>query len=74
MKYRLNDLWNADKFGLIYKSTIKSTIGSGRIPWKKKIKHRSTFLAGANGDGTEKLPLLIIGNSHKPHRCKGKTG
>ena len=29
-KLRLNDLWNADEFGSIYKSTLKSTIGPGR--------------------------------------------
>ncbi len=31
-KYCLNDLWNANEFRLMYKSTSKSTIGPARIP------------------------------------------
>ncbi len=73
-KYHFNDLWNADEFGLMYKSTPKSTIGSGRIPGKKMMKQGLIFLAWANGDGTEKFPLLIFGKSHKPHCFNSTSG
>ncbi len=73
-KYRLNDLWNANEFGLMYKSIPKSTNGPGRIPGKKKMKQGLIFLACANGDGTEKFPLFIFGNSHKPHCFNSKSG
>ncbi len=72
-KYRLNGLWNANKFRLMYESTPKSTIGIGKIPGEKKTKQRLTFLACANGNSTEKFPLFIIDKSHKPHICRRKT-
>ncbi len=37
------------------------------------MKQRLTFLTCANGDGTEKFPLFIIGKSAKPHCFKTKT-
>ncbi len=50
-KYRMNDLWNADEFGLIYYSTPKYIIVPSRIPGKKNLKQRLTFVSCANGDG-----------------------
>ena len=69
--YALNDIWNADEFGIFYKMSPESTVGPGRIPGKKKKKERLPYLACANADGSEKYPGLIIGQSKKP-KCFGK--
>ncbi len=66
----LNDVWNADDFGLFYKMAAITTIGSARLPGHKKQKDRLTFLACANASGTEKFSFLVIGKSEKP-RCFG---
>ncbi len=58
----IHDVWNVDEFGLFYKLSPASTIRPERIPGRKKVKDRQTFLACLNGDGTEKFPVMIIGN------------
>ena len=67
----LNDFWNADEFGIFYKMSPESAVGSGRIPGKKKKKERLSYLVCTNADGSEKYPMLIIGRSKKP-KCFGK--
>ncbi len=68
--YSLRDKFNADEFGLYYSLPPTQTIGPGRLPGKKKIKHRATVLACSNADGSEKLVPLVI--SHALHfRCFG---
>lgn len=41
---------------------------------RKKDKTRLTYLACANADGSEKIPLLCIDRAHKPRPFKKKTG
>ena len=69
-KYSLNDIWNAEEFGQMYKIHPNSTVGTGRLPENKKNKYRLSYLACAHADGSEKFPMLVIGRSKKP-KCFG---
>ena len=53
---RLNDLFDADKFGLYYLPLSSTTIGPGPPPGKEVFKDKVTFLICTNVDGTEKIP------------------
>ena len=68
--YEARDIFNVDKTGLFFKLLPEKTLGFKNEPCHggKHSKERLTVLAGANSDGTEKLPLLVIGKSKKP-RC-----
>ena len=64
----VNDVFNADEFALFYRQPPNTTIGPSRLRGRKKRKDRVTFLACCNGDGTVRLPPLVIGYSRHP-RC-----
>ncbi len=64
--YHLNDVWDADEFGLFYKMAPINIIGPGMLPSQKKQKSCVTFLACANASGKEKFPFQVIGQSKKP--------
>ena len=70
--YHLNDIWNADEFGLFYSMAPDTAIGPGPVPGQKKKKDQLTFLACGNADGTEMLPTIVIGKSKKPKCFDGK--
>jgi len=67
-QYHLNDIFNADEFGLYYTAAPTSTIGPGPLLGRKKSKERITFLVCANVDGSEYVPPLMIGRARRP-RC-----
>jgi len=73
--YKLEDIFNADEFGLFYRlqpsatQTFKATPTSV-LALGKKSKERVTVLIGASATG-EKLPLSVIGKSERP-RCFGR--
>jgi transposase len=72
-KYRASDIFNADELGLFYKCTPDKTytMKGEQCKGGKTSKERVTVLVGANMDGSEKLPLLMIGKSRKPRCFKG---
>lgn len=72
--YELRDIYNADEFGLFYRMAPDKTIAREQLEGRKKDKKRLSVLACSNADGSHKVPLLIIGNAHKPRFFKGKTG
>ena len=65
--YELEDIFNADKFGL-FLSDLKSKKCSGG----KNIKIRITGLAAANSV-SDKLPMFVIGESKAPRFFKNVT-
>lgn len=73
--YSENDVFNADETGLFWRCLPNKTLAFKKEDCHggKQSKERITVLVAANMSGTEKLPLLIIGKSKKPH-CFGKTG
>ena len=66
----MNDVFNADEFGLFYTAAPTKTIGPVALPGKKKAKHRVTFLVCTNIHGTERVQPLMIGKVTRP-RCFG---
>lgn len=68
--YSSADIFNADETGPFYRLLPDKTMSfkKGSCQEGKKSKERLTVLVGANMDGTEKLPLLVIGKSESP-RC-----
>ena len=68
--YNARDIFNIDETGLFFKILPDKTLGFKNEPCHggKHSKERLTVLAGANADGTEKFPLLVIGKS-KNQRC-----
>ena len=67
-------MWNADEFGLSYRQPPSWTLAIGTVSGCKKEKNRLTFLACCNNDGSEKMPLMIIGNAERPRAFKKKYG
>jgi hypothetical protein len=70
MKYEPKDVFNLDETGLFWKLLPNKTMAfkGERCTAGKKSRERLTAVVGANMDGSEKLPLLVIGKSAKP-RC-----
>ena len=68
-KYELNQIYNADKFGLFYRAQPEKSLHlkDERCVGGKHSKPRLTGLAAANAVG-EKLPMFVIGKSKSP-RC-----
>lgn len=50
------------------------TVGPARFAGRKLQKQRLKFLACAKGDGTEKVPFLIIAKANKPRFFNKKSG
>ena len=72
-RYSESDIFNADETGLYYRLLPdRSHVLKGEnLAGGKKSKARVTILVCANMNGTEKLPLLMIGKSKKPRCFRG---
>jgi hypothetical protein len=71
-EYKPKDIYNADETALYYKCTPDYTYtpkGEAAVGGKQP-KDRVTLLVAANMDGTDKLPLLLIGKYKKPRAFK----
>lgn len=68
--YQPKDIFNMDECGLFFNLLPDKTYtyAGENCHGGKGSKERLTILVGANMDGTEKLPILVIGKSKKP-RC-----
>jgi len=68
--YSMKDRFNADETGFMWKATPTQTLNlrGEKCTGGKKSKERVTVLMACNQDGTEKLPLLVIGKYARP-RC-----
>lgn len=68
-EYEPKNIFNVDETGLFFKCMPSKTYKFKEDPCSggKNSKERVTVLVGANMDGTEKLPLLLIGKSASPH-------
>lgn len=64
------NIFNVDETGLFFKCTPDKTLAfkDEKCHGGKLSKERVTLLVGANMDGSEKLPLFMIGKSANP-RC-----
>ncbi|KAK3753066.1 hypothetical protein QZH41_005505 [Actinostola sp. cb2023] len=69
-KYSPRDRFNADETGFMWKATPTQTLNfrGEKCTGGKKSKERVTVMVACNQDGTDKLPLLVMGKYAKP-RC-----
>ena len=70
LRYEEKDVFNADETGLFFKLLPEKThtFKGDSCHGGKRSKERLTVLIAANMDGSEKLPLVVIGKSANP-RC-----
>lgn len=66
-----SDVYNFDETGLFYKLIPSRALATKNIPGHKKDKSRITIGVCTNADGTDRLPLLVIGKSKMPRCFKG---
>jgi len=86
IQYPPQDIFNVDETGLFWRLLpdktmtfkgnllnlhISTTFLGDKCSGGKRSKERITVLVGSNMDGSEKVPLLVIGKSLNP-RCFGK--
>ena len=66
-RYKLKDIYSADKFGLFYQGLPKKSLHmkGEKYSGSKHSKVRLTGMAAATADG-EKLAIFVIGKSLKP--------
>lgn len=74
MNFAQKDVWNADKFSLLYRQPIRWTLF--HKPEEGSIKEKSwlSLFSCCNRDGLEILHLMVIESAKKPRRFKGKAG
>ena len=66
--YKLEFIYNMDETGLFYRMVPNRSLASVQRCGVKKDKERVTVALCSNANGSDKLPLLIIGKRKKP-RC-----
>ena len=73
--YRPRDQFNADETGLLWKATPTQTLHfkGQKCSGVKTSKERVTVLVACNQNGTDKLPLLVIGKYAKPRCFRGSN-
>jgi hypothetical protein len=67
-KYELRDQYNADETGIMWKLVPDSTLSARPVKGVKVQKERITAHFACNADGSDKLPIWIIGQAANP-RC-----
>ncbi|XP_043828483.1 tigger transposable element-derived protein 4 [Dromiciops gliroides] len=67
--YHPKDIFNVKETGLLYRMLPTNTFAfkGEACSIGKQSKERITLVVGANMDGSEKLPLLVIGKNKNPH-------
>lgn len=60
------DIFNCDESGLCWKLYPDRSISTRTLPGQKKDEARISILFACNSDGSERLPLWVIGKSKKP--------
>ncbi|XP_055625048.1 tigger transposable element-derived protein 4-like [Toxorhynchites rutilus septentrionalis] len=73
-EYDARDIYNTDETGLYYKCLPDKTFAfrSETCHGGKYSKQRLTVMCATNMDGSDKLPLLVIGKSKNPRCFKKK--
>ena len=71
-KFEAKDIFNADETGVLYRLLPDKTWSFKGDPCNgtKRSKDRLSVMVAANMDGSEKLPLFVIGKSAKPRYFK----
>ncbi|KAL5146375.1 CENP-B 2 [Glycine soja] len=64
----MKDVFNMDETRLFYRLQADHSLATKQLEGRKQDKERSTVVICCNEDGSEKIPLWIIGKYEKP-RC-----
>lgn len=67
-KWAWKDIYNMDETGLFYRMQADNSLATKQLEGRKQNKERITIVICCNGDGSDKLPLWIIGKFLNP-RC-----
>ena len=67
-KFPMKDVFNMDETGLFYRLQADHSLATKQLEGRKQDKERLTVVICCNEDGSEKIPLWIIGKYAKP-RC-----
>ena len=67
-QFNLKDIYNMDETGLFYRLEADHSLATKQLEGRKKDKERITIDVCCNGDGSDKVPLWVIGKYAKP-RC-----
>ncbi|KGL72927.1 Tigger transposable element-derived protein 4, partial [Tinamus guttatus] len=72
-EYRPKDMFNIKETGLLYQMLPHSTFSfrGEACSVGELSRERVTVVVGTNADGSEKLPLLVIGKSRSPRCFRG---
>lgn len=64
--YHPDDVYNMDEAAYFYKAVPRASICMIAAPALKQQKARVTFVVATNASGSDKLPLMVLGTSHRP--------
>ncbi|XP_065874733.1 CENP-B homolog protein 2-like [Euphorbia lathyris] len=67
-KWPLKDIYNMDETGLFYRMQADNSLATKQLEGRKQNKERITIAICCNTDGSDKLPLWVIGKFLNP-RC-----
>jgi hypothetical protein len=67
-QFPMKDVFNMDETGLFYRLQADHSLATKQLEGRKQDKERLTVVICCNEDGSEKIPLWIIGKYAKP-RC-----
>lgn len=71
-RYEPRNIFNCDETGLFYQLLPENSLAfvGEKLKGNKQSKVRVTVLVGSNMDGSEKMPLFVIGKSKNPRALK----
>ncbi|KAJ0034129.1 hypothetical protein Pint_25249 [Pistacia integerrima] len=67
-QFAMKDVFNVDETRLFYRLQPHHSLATKQLEGKKQDKERLTIVVCCNEDGSEKIPLWIIGKYANP-RC-----
>lgn len=70
----LRDVWTVAEFGLVYSLAPDRKQAALQLAAARKDRGRMTFLACANLDASERVPLRMVGKYKVPRSFRGKSG
>lgn len=70
-QYGLQDVYTMDETAFYYRMAAAGTLARQARAGRKRDKTRLTLATAANADGSDKLPLLIIGKTRQSRSLQG---
>jgi hypothetical protein len=70
-QYEPSEIYNMDETGLFWRRMPNGGLSYGKITGKKKDKTRISLVVTTNADGSDRMPLWIIGTAKTPRALRG---